>query len=37
MVNKIVLSKPVINTPKTINLLKKVLKSSFVNEGTQAR
>ena len=35
--NKIVLAKPVINTPKTINLLKKVLESSFVNEGTQAR
>jgi len=37
IVNKIVLAKPVINTPKTINLLKKVLKSSFVNEGTQTR
>ena len=37
IVNKIVLSKPVINTPKTINLLKKVLKSAFFNEGTQTR
>jgi perosamine synthetase len=36
-VNKIILSKPIINTPKTINLLKKVLKSSFVNEGIQTR
>ena len=35
--NKITLSNPIINNSLTINLLKRVLKSTFVNEGKQTR
>ena len=36
-VNKIILANPKINNSETITLLKKVLKSTFVNEGKQTK
>ncbi len=36
-VSNIIFSRPIINFSKSINILKKVLKSSFVNEGKQTK